>query len=221
MGSLSSRQALLNPEFIDDGEDALYITFDDGDTGKYVRERTCRYEPEEFDFPIDEDGNEVDGVYEPSEDCAAFVCSECGGSMLYGYDMGWFDDKPPYKPYFGFCPYCGSRVEWGEPIEPRDKPYNLFSLYEAVFQRTPRDGFVIEDDEVEELIDALIDICNAPGHDHIARVRSGKSDGEIDRDALLKLADEFDAMAEAGIAAVLYRGDLFGCADRIREAVGA
>lgn len=170
MGSLSSRQALLNPEFIDDGEDALYITFDDGDTGKYVRERACRYEPEEFAFRIDEEGNEIDDVYEPSEDCSAFVCSECGGSMLYGYDMGWFDDKPPYKPYFSFCPYCGSRVEGGELVP---------------------------------------------------SVRAGESDGEIDRDALLKLADEFDAMAEAGIAAVFYRGDLFGCADRIREAVGA
>ena len=54
-------------------------------------------------------------------------------------------------------------------IEPDDPPYNLYTLYEAVFRRSPRCRKCIEDDEVDELVDALLDICNAPGHEHIQR----------------------------------------------------
>lgn len=38
-----------------------------------------------------------------------------------------------------------------------------------MFRRHPSDEYAIEDDEVEELVDALLDICNAPGHEHIQR----------------------------------------------------
>lgn len=52
-------------------------------------------------------------------------------------------------------------------IEPDDPPYNLYTLYEAVFHRSPRCWECIEDDEVDELVDALLDICNSPGHECI------------------------------------------------------
>lgn len=56
-------------------------------------------------------------------------------------------------------------------IEPDDPPYNLYTLYEAVFHRSPRCWECIEDDEVDELVDALLDICNAPGHERIQRLK--------------------------------------------------
>lgn len=56
-------------------------------------------------------------------------------------------------------------------IEPDEPPYNLYTLYEAVFHRSPRCWECIEDDEVDELVDALLDICNAPGHEHIQRLK--------------------------------------------------
>ncbi|NEM83675.1 hypothetical protein G3V89_23165, partial [Escherichia coli] len=102
-------------------------------------------------------------------------------------------------------------------IEPEDEPYNLFSLYEAVFQRTPRDGFVIEDDEVEDLVDALMDMCNAPGHEHIAR--AGES-GVIDRDALLELADEMQRELDECESDHEIAGKLENQIRRIREALG-
>ena len=107
-------------------------------------------------------------------------------------------------------------------IEPEDEPYNLFSLYEAVFHQTPRDGFVIEDDEVEELVDALMDMCNAPGHEHIAR--AGES-GVIDRDALLALADEIHELVENQEirffhVVQVHESTLATIERRIREALG-
>lgn len=111
-------------------------------------------------------------------------------------------------------------------IEPDDPPYNLYTLYEAVFHRSPRCWECIEDDKVDELVDALLDICNAPGHEVIQRPQSSepevrcvaevKIDGErlerlvhdaaveltgIDRDALLALADEMEYDADAENAA--------------------
>ena len=122
-------------------------------------------------------------------------------------------------------------------IEPDEPPYNLYTLYEAVFHRSPRCWECIEDDEVDELVNALLDICNAPGHEHIQRsepsepkvrcVAEVKVDGEqlerpvhdaaveltgIDRDALLSLADEMDKEAE--------RKEL-SCFDRSAATVGA
>lgn len=54
-------------------------------------------------------------------------------------------------------------------IEPGEPPYNLYTLYEAVFHRFPRCWGCIEDDEVDELVDTLLNICNTPGHDVIQR----------------------------------------------------
>lgn len=55
-------------------------------------------------------------------------------------------------------------------IEPNDPPFNLYTLYEAVFHRSPRCWECIEDDEAEKLIDQLMELCNAPGHEHIKKV---------------------------------------------------
>lgn len=52
-----------------------------------------------------------------------------------------------------------------------EPPYNLYSLYEAVFKRHPRNKYAIDDDEMDELIDALLDICNVSGHDVIQKPR--------------------------------------------------
>ena len=53
--------------------------------------------------------------------------------------------------------------------EPRDgAPYNLYTLYEAVFRRSPRSWECIEDDEVRELVDALLELCNSGGRELIA-----------------------------------------------------
>lgn len=56
--------------------------------------------------------------------------------------------------------------------EPRDgAPYNLYTLYEAVFRRSPRSWECIEDDEVRELVDLVVlELCNSDGRDLIAPV---------------------------------------------------
>lgn len=51
---------------------------------------------------------------------------------------------------------------------PDDAPYNLYTLYEAVFRRPPRSWECIEDDEVRELVDALLELCNSGGRRLIA-----------------------------------------------------
>lgn len=79
------------------------------------------------------------------------LCAHCENASWCGCEPG--DDE-------GGCDFEPS-VNEGEP------PYNLYSLYEAVFRRRPRDEFAIEDDEVRELVNELLDICNAPGHDLI------------------------------------------------------
>ncbi len=76
---------------------------------RYALQETCTYEPSEFATRFDENDEEVE-TYEPSEDCGSFECSACGFDMLFGYDMGWFDEEPPYKPHFKYCPNCGARV---------------------------------------------------------------------------------------------------------------
>ncbi|WP_270403188.1 hypothetical protein [Candidatus Collinsella stercoripullorum] len=74
--------------------------------------------------------------------------------------------------------------------------YNLYSLYEAVLGRRPINASAIGNDEVEKLVDALIDICNAPGREVIAR-----ADAAPDRGELLKLADRLDKDADNIISA--------------------
>lgn len=83
----------------------------------------------------------------------SILCAHCENASWCGCESGDED---------GGCDFEPSVTE-GEP------PYNLYSLYEVIFRRHPRDEYAIEDDEVEELVDALLDICNAPGHDVIQR----------------------------------------------------
>lgn len=83
------------------------------------------------------------------------LCAHCESASWCGCEPG--DEE-------GGCDFEPSVTE-GEP------PYNLYSLYEAVFRRHPRDEYAIDDDEVEEMVDALLDICNAPGHESIQRAQ--------------------------------------------------
>ena len=78
------------------------------DGQRYVPQNVCTYEPTEFAVRFDENDNEIETL-DPSEECGTFQCSACGFEMMFG-DMGWFDEEPPYKPYFSFCPKCGARV---------------------------------------------------------------------------------------------------------------
>lgn len=161
------------------------------------------------------------------------LCAHCENVSWCGCEPG--DDEVG-------CDFEPSVTE-GEP------PYNLYSLYEAVFRRHPRDEYAIEDDEVEELVDALLGICNTPGNEYIQRkqpsepnvrcVAEIKVDGEqleklahdaaveltgIDRDALLALADEMDRrqrdVATAATDGVVDVWCLREYADLIREACG-
>lgn len=117
------------------------------------------------------------------------LCAHCESASWCGCEPG--DEE-------GGCDFEPSVTE-GEP------PYNLYSLYEAVLRRRPRDEYAIEDDEVDELVDALLDICNSSGHEHIQRPQL-----TCDRDALLALADEM----------TVEKGDIWGWSSRIREAIG-
>ena len=134
------------------------------------------------------------------------LCAHCENVSWCGCELG--DEE-------GGCDFEPSVTE-GEP------PYNLYTLYEVVFRRRPRDKYAIEDDEVEELVDALLDICNAPGHDVIQRPQPS-----CDRDALLALADEMEEFGNLPIKnpgiRVLQNDDFsreLGYARRIRKALG-
>lgn len=122
-----------------------------------------------------------------------------GGAILCGHceKMSWCGCEP--GDLEGGCDF-EPRVDEGEP------PYNLYSLYEAVFKRRPRDEFAIEDDEVRELVNGLLDICNAPGRDLIEPNEGQKTPDastgadrgpRVDRDALLELAGMLEREAEA------------------------
>lgn len=126
------------------------------------------------------------------------LCAHCESVSWCGCEPG--DEQ-------GGCDF-EPRVTEGEP------PYNLYSLYEVVFRRHPRDEYAIDDNEVEELVDALLYICNAPGHDIIQRLQPS-----CDRDALLALADEMDSASEDGL--LVRDSDLMAWARRVREALGA
>lgn len=74
----------------------------------YVPQETCTYSPTEYETRFDENDEEIE-TNDPAEDCGTFECSACGFEMMYG-ELGWFDEEPPYKPNFNFCPECGARV---------------------------------------------------------------------------------------------------------------
>ena len=140
------------------------------------------------------------------------LCAHCESASWCGCEPG--DEE-------GGCDFEPSVTE-GEP------PYNLYSLYESVLRRRPRDEYAIDDDEVEELVDALLDICNAPGHDIIQRPQPS-----CDRDALLALTVDLDARAtellkvndldqsrQRRSARQAHAMDLMAACGRIREALG-
>lgn len=54
-------------------------------------------------------------------------------------------------------------------VEPDEPPCNLQTLYEAVFRRPTRRWECIDDAEVEELLDALLRLCNSPARELLAR----------------------------------------------------
>lgn len=139
-------------------------------------------------------------LIEPHRDSdgRTILCAHCESASWCGCEPG--DEE-------GGCDFEPSVAE-GEP------PYNLYSLYEAVFRRHPRDEYAIEDDEVEELVDALLDICNAPGHDVIQRTQPN-----CDRDALLELTDEMDDLVKAW-GGKYPTNRIAAYARRIREALG-
>lgn len=125
------------------------------------------------------------------------LCAHCESASWCGCEPG--DEE-------GGCDFEPSVTE-GEP------PYNLYSLYEVVFRRYPRDKDAIEDDEVDELVDALLDICNAPGYERIQRPQPS-----CDRDALLALADDLWNMSDELPPA--FRDMGVSIANRIRGALG-
>lgn len=72
----------------------------------------CEYVPEVFDTEWDEEDREL-RIGRPSEDCTAFMCSECGNSMMFDWtgEYSWFEPEHPYKPIgLRFCPRCGAKV---------------------------------------------------------------------------------------------------------------
>ena len=81
----------------------------------------------------------------------SILCAHCENASWCGCEPGDLEGGCDFEPGVGE----------GEP------PCNLYSLYEVVFRRRPRGEFAIEDDEVRELVSRLLDICNAPGHEHI------------------------------------------------------
>ena len=110
----------------------------------------------------DEDCRRIADLIEPNRGSGgrAILCAHCE-------NVSWCVCEPGDEE--GGCDFEPSVTE-GEP------PYNLYSLYEAVLRRHPRDEDAIDDDEVEELVDALLDICNAPGHEHIQRLKPPNPD---------------------------------------------
>ena len=125
-------------------------------------------------------------LIEPNRDSGgrAILCAHCENVSWCGCEPG--DEE-------GGCDFEPSVTE-GEP------PHNLYSLYEAVLRRRPRDEYAIEDDEVEELFDALLDICNAPGNEYIQRTQPSEpkvrcvAEVKVDGERLEKLAH--DAVVE-------------------------
>ena len=150
-------------------------------------------------YPASDAADRLADLIEPHRGSGGrtILCAHCENVSWCGCEPG--DEE-------GGCDFEPSVTE-GEP------PYNLYTLYEVVFRRRPRDKYAIEDDEVEELVDALLDICNAPGHDVIQRPQPS-----CDREALLALADELEGEGLDGWASGPL--DVGEYARRIREALG-
>lgn len=90
-------------------------------------------------------------LIEPADATPGTLCAHCEKCSWRSCTQGDLEGGCDFEP----------RVDEGEP------PYNLYSLYEAVLHRRPRDEFAIEDDEVEELMRTLLDICNCPERKYI------------------------------------------------------
>lgn len=71
------------------------------------REKVCVFIPEECYVHCDDDDVEHTNYDLGSE---GWDCSECGGTMMGGYDCGWFDTETG-RPRFSYCPYCGTKVD--------------------------------------------------------------------------------------------------------------
>jgi DNA-directed RNA polymerase subunit RPC12/RpoP len=82
------------------------------DSRLYVPDRECEYVPAVFDTEWDEHDRELT-IGRPSNECDAFICSECSNELMFdwGGDYSWFEPKYPYKPRgLRYCPGCGARV---------------------------------------------------------------------------------------------------------------
>lgn len=102
-------------------------------------------------------GAKADGMFcdemATAEKAAYSLCTRCVSFAWCGCEPGDAE---------GGCDFVPG-VEYLEP------PYNLYDLYERVFCRHPKDDSAIDDDEVSELIDGLLDICNSGGNKLIER----------------------------------------------------
>lgn len=76
---------------------------------------TCTYEPTETISYFDRNDVEHETNW-PDYECASFMCVKCNYEMMYG-DIGWFEEEPPYKPRFKYCPNCGRRVLTMKPYD--------------------------------------------------------------------------------------------------------
>ena len=100
---------------------------------------------------------QIADLIDPSDATPGALCAHCEKLSWCGCIQGDLEGGCDFEP----------SVEEGEP------PYNLYSLYEAVLHRRPRDEFAIEDDEVEELMRTLLDICNCPERKYIELAHDG------------------------------------------------
>lgn len=94
--TLASKGLAFGPSvFCDDGEDAMYTTFPDGHTVKYVPERTCQM--------LNDDWEDSFGEYKHLYECG--ICSESTALLCCINENG---DTDWLKPKF--CGHCGAKV---------------------------------------------------------------------------------------------------------------
>ena len=189
--------------------EGISILCDDQADYYQICDMVTGYLPAEHMHPCDykEMHDRLADLIEPARGSGgrSILCAHCESVPWCGCEPGDLEGGCDFEP----------RVDEGEP------PYNLYSLYEVVFRRRPRDESAIEDDEVRELVGALLDICNAPGHEHIKPCDASLSCRDTvacDREALLELAEECDEMRDNGCSIGSY--EVYRIARRIREAIG-